>query len=221
MGVYKEGDFYPINALRNLALEHASTDYVFLTDIDFLPSPHAVSSLAASTRSLLLSHPLRALVVPAFETHQYKVADLPESKAEIVKRLDLGTVLTFRYQDWPRGHEATNFVRWRTSTQPYSVAWTEAFEPYVVVHRSSVPNFDTRFVGFGWNKVSHMMRLASEGWEFVVLPDVFLLHLPHAPSLDITRFRADSSYRACLDALKHNFTTELEEKKRNAINENL
>ena len=163
----------------------------------------------------------RALVVPAFESQQYKVANLPGSKAEVVKRLDLGTLLTFRYHDWPQGHEATNFVRWRTSTQPYSVAWTEAFEPYVVVHRNSVPKFDTRFVGFGWNKVSHMMRLASEGWEFVVLPDVFLLHLPHAPSLDITRFRADASYRSCLDALKHNFTRELEEKKRNAINENL
>ena len=159
--------------------------------------------------------------MPAFETQQYKVANLPGSKAEVVKRLDLGTLLTFRYHDWPQGHEATNFVRWRTSTQPYSVAWAEAFEPYVVVHRNSVPTFDTRFVGFGWNKVSHMMRLASEGWEFVVLPDVFLLHLPHAPSLDITRFRADATYRSCLHALKHNFTRELEEKKRKAINENL
>ena len=57
---YKEGNLYPINALRNLALEQAATDYVFLTDIDFLPSTYAVSSLAASTRSLLLSRPLRS-----------------------------------------------------------------------------------------------------------------------------------------------------------------
>ena len=180
------------------------------------------------------------------------MSNLPESKAEVVKRLDLGTLLTFRYHDrviivvmvvmvvavfmvvifvmvimvfryhdWPQGHEATNFVRWRTSTQPYVVDFAEAFEPYVVVHRTSVPNFDTRFVGFGWNKVSHTMRLDAEGWEFVVLPDVFLLHLPHAPSLEITRFRADSSYRACLDALKQNFRRELEEKKQNMKNENL
>ena len=61
--MYKEGNFYPINTLRNLALEHTETDYVFLTDIDFLPSPHAVSILAASTRSLLVSHPLRLVRV--------------------------------------------------------------------------------------------------------------------------------------------------------------
>lgn len=35
--VYKEGQFYPINLLRNVALANAQTPYVFLTDIDFLP----------------------------------------------------------------------------------------------------------------------------------------------------------------------------------------
>lgn len=35
--VYKEGQFYPINLLRNVALANTQTPYVFLTDIDFLP----------------------------------------------------------------------------------------------------------------------------------------------------------------------------------------
>jgi len=30
-------DFYPINLLRNVALENVVTPYVFLSDIDFLP----------------------------------------------------------------------------------------------------------------------------------------------------------------------------------------
>ena len=29
--------FYPVNYLRNIALEQANTPYVFLSDIDFLP----------------------------------------------------------------------------------------------------------------------------------------------------------------------------------------
>lgn len=35
--VYKEGQLYPVNLLRNVALRNAQTPYVFLSDIDFLP----------------------------------------------------------------------------------------------------------------------------------------------------------------------------------------
>lgn len=35
--VYKEGQFYPVNLLRNVAMKHISTPYMFLSDIDFLP----------------------------------------------------------------------------------------------------------------------------------------------------------------------------------------
>ncbi|KAH7968110.1 hypothetical protein HPB52_005827 [Rhipicephalus sanguineus] len=35
--VYKDGTFYPVNMLRNVALQQVNTPFVFLTDIDFLP----------------------------------------------------------------------------------------------------------------------------------------------------------------------------------------
>lgn len=209
--VYKEGNFYPINLLRNLALDHVSTDYVFLSDIDFLPSQGIVSSLIMSTNNLLKDHPKRALVIPALESQRYKLNQFPTSKAEVVKRLDLGELFTFRQHDWAQGHEATNFVRWRTSTQPYSVRWKTNYEPYVVVSKDVV-RYDTRFVGFGWNKVSHMLALFAEKYELVVLPDVFIIHIPHAPSMEIMRYRGDLHYRACLDTLKKEFQKELEAK---------
>lgn len=34
----------------------------------------------------------------------------------------------------------------------YKVEWKQDFEPYIVV-KKDVPEYDTRFVGFGWNKV--------------------------------------------------------------------
>ena len=42
------------------------------------------------------------------------------------------------------------------------VEWSPDYEPYIVV-RSDVPLYDTQFVGFGWNKVSHIMRLDAMG----------------------------------------------------------
>lgn len=42
------------------------------------------------------------------------------------------------------------------------IQWEEDFEPYVVV-RSNVSRYDKRFVGFGWNKVTHIMELQAQG----------------------------------------------------------
>jgi glycosyltransferase-like protein LARGE len=39
------------------------------------------------------------------------------------------------------------------------------------------------------------MELEAQGFEFVVLPNGFIVHMPHAPSLDIAKFRSSSQYR--------------------------
>ena len=71
------------------------------------------------------------LIVPAFETERYRSDDLPDSKADLLKQLDVGEIITFRGRVWPQGHEATNFQKWRGSTQPYTVKWNTDFEPYI------------------------------------------------------------------------------------------
>ncbi|MBJ7883164.1 hypothetical protein JEM65_21320 [Gelidibacter salicanalis] len=76
----------------------------------------------------------------------------------------------------------------------FQANWEPNFEPYVVVPRN-VSRYDPRFVGFGWNKVSHIVELHAQGCEFIVLPNVFMIHLPHAPSLDIVRFRSSNNLR--------------------------
>eukprot|EP00092_Neocalanus_flemingeri_P000772 GFUD01000821.1.p1 GENE.GFUD01000821.1~~GFUD01000821.1.p1 ORF type:complete len:719 (-),score=183.27 GFUD01000821.1:221-2377(-) len=209
--VYKESDFYPVNFLRNLALDHAVTEYVFLSDVDFLPSLDMARTLQTSITNLLLNQPQRVLIVPAFESQRYKAAHFPDTKAELVKKLDLGEMFTFRFHDWPAGHAATNFVKWRTSTTPYTVGWKRDFEPYIVGRKGMV-RYDTRFLGFGWNKVSHIMALYAEKYEFVVLPDVFIIHQPHSPSMEIGRYRTSQAYRDCLQRLKDEFIEELEQR---------
>lgn len=66
-----------------------------------------------------------------------------------------------RYHVWTKGHAPTNFAKWRTATTPYRVQWEADFEPYVMVRRDS-PEYDRRFVGFGWNKVAHIMELDAQ-----------------------------------------------------------
>lgn len=47
--------------------------------------------------------------------------------------------------------------------------------------------------------------LCPQEYEFVVLPNAYMIHMPHAPSFDITKFRSNKQYRACLKILKEEF----------------
>ncbi|XP_031229446.1 LARGE xylosyl- and glucuronyltransferase 2 isoform X5 [Mastomys coucha] len=178
------------------------------------PRPYDVTLVAqlsmdrASIEQLELgSRRKAALVVPAFETLHYRFS-FPNSKAELLTLLDAGSLYTFRYHEWPQGHLSTDYSRWREAQAPYRVQWSADYEPYVVVPRDC-PRYDPRFVGFGWNKVAHIIELDAQEYEFLVLPEAFSIHLPHAPSLDISRFRSSSTYRNCLQALKEEFHQDL------------
>ncbi|KAM5318148.1 xylosyl- and glucuronyltransferase LARGE2 isoform 1-T2 [Glossophaga mutica] len=206
--VYREGPLYPINQIRNVALAQALTPYVFLSDIDFLPAHSLYDYLRASIEQLRLGGGRKAaLVVPAFETLHYHFR-FPSSKAELLALLDAGALYTFRYHEWPRGHAPTDYARWREAQAPYRVQWAADYEPYVVVPRDC-PRYDPRFVGFGWNKVAHIVELDAQEYELLVLPEAFAIHLPHTPSLDISRFRSSTTYRDCLQALKEEFHQDL------------
>uniref|UniRef100_A0A8C7KLQ0 LARGE xylosyl- and glucuronyltransferase 1 n=1 Tax=Oncorhynchus kisutch TaxID=8019 RepID=A0A8C7KLQ0_ONCKI len=188
--VYKEGQFYPVNLLRNVAMRQVNTPYMFLSDIDFLPMYGLYEYLRKSVVQLDMANSKKALVVPAFETLRYRLS-YPKSKAELLSQLDMGTLFTFRYHVWTKGHAPTNFAKWRTATTPYRVQWEADFEPYVMVRRDS-PEYDRRF-------------LDAQEYEFVVLPNAYMIHMPHAPSFDITKFRSNKQYRVCLKTLKEEF----------------
>nr|KAF6465674.1 LARGE xylosyl- and glucuronyltransferase 2 [Rousettus aegyptiacus] len=206
--VYREGSLYPINQLRNVAMAQALTPYVFLSDIDLLPSYSLYDYLRASIEQLQLDSGRKAaLVVPAFETLHYHFS-FPNSKAELLALLDAGSLYTFRSHEWPRGYAPTDYARWREAQAPYHVQWAADYEPHVVVPRDC-PRYDPRFVGFGWNRVAHIVELDAQEYELLVLPEAFTIHLPHTPSPDISRFRSSPTYRDCLQTLKDEFHQDL------------
>ncbi|CAB3225466.1 unnamed protein product [Arctia plantaginis] len=200
---------YPVNYLRNVALENVNTPYVFLMDVDFVPMPGLYEHLRNAIQLVNPYPQKKCLVVAAFESQRYRTSP-PRSKAALLARL-ASDVAPFRAREWPRGHRATDYARWADATAPYEVEWQSDYEPYLVVHRS-IPKYDTRFSGFGWNKVSHSVELRAQGYRAVVLPGAFVLHTPHAPSHDITAFRADPHYRICLALLKQEFMDDLKRK---------
>jgi len=174
---------YPVNALRNVAMDESPSDLVFLLDVDFLCSRGLQEQLLTcpgGLRNYLKSQrsDSRVLVVPAFEL---KVQDesasrgLPEDFATLQSCKD--TVLPFHVEHFPAGHRATNFSRWTRLVQhshserpwAFDVNYEEFFEPYIVFDRTQAPRFDERFRGYGLNKCSFSRHCHSLGFKFAVL----------------------------------------------------
>lgn len=53
------------------------------------------------------------------------------------------------------------------------------------------------------------MPLCPQEYELLVLPNAFMIHMPHAPSFDISKFRLNAGYRGCLQTLREEFHQDL------------
>ena len=195
--VYKEGVhmYYPANLLRLVALENAQTSHIFLNDIDFLPSFGLYAHLRETVTEFNLSHAV--MVVPAFETysdpHNFT---FPQSKSALLEMVAENVVFQFHRDEYIRGHAPTDYTRWAKAREVYEIQWQPHYEPYLVTSRNITP-LDTRFVSRDFNKVSHIELLYYQRYKFYVMPDVFILHLPHALSSDAKKEKVNERHREC------------------------
>lgn len=90
--------------------------------------------------------------------------------------------LTPHTADWLQGHAPTDYRRWFAAKEPYSIKFDEGYEPWFIVDRFQNPFYDEVFRGYGWNKVSHVVNVHNQGYEFQVHPTGFLIHRQHAHS---------------------------------------
>lgn len=180
---------YPINQLRNVALDFAMSDNVWLLDVDFVPSDFSYERIRAHAATLAtpLSQPT-AVVIPAFEV--FGDTRAPRDHGSLKQLFDEGTCTGFHVGHFPQGHRATDFSRFFSLEgsfgQSYNVEYEECFEPYVVVRRALCPRYDERFRGYGHNKIQHLFSMHVEGFSFKVAADAFVVSEPHAPSASWT-----------------------------------
>lgn len=206
---------YPVNTLRNVAMEEAASDLVFVLDVDFIPSCGLHDTLVSHEQSLdaFLTPDgdlPRALVIPAFEVQESDTAPATVSNGATCRRptrlprnygdlSGLGTKASgFHTGHFPKGHRATNFTQWSDLVQSthedrpwsYAVQYEEFFEPYVVLSRKHAPRFDERFRGYGLNKCSFLRHCHALGFRFEVLAQdahfVVAAEHPHSPSWEHT-----------------------------------
>ncbi|KAL4446810.1 hypothetical protein ABPG77_008054 [Micractinium sp. CCAP 211/92] len=188
VGSVDQVGLYPVNALRNKALQLSQTEIVLLLDADFLPN-RALSDLIHDPMHYdqlrRVTGYRQGIVLPAFETIDdgeegrntaLKAIKSRDSLQELFKR---GELRGFHMDHYNRGHRATDHSRWFETNISYRIPYEEGFEPYVLVQRRFVPWYDERFKGYRKNKVVHLMHMFRLGLEFASTPHGYVVHSPH------------------------------------------
>ncbi|KAK2157559.1 hypothetical protein LSH36_189g06082 [Paralvinella palmiformis] len=134
--IFKRHVFYPINYVRNVAIRETKTPFYVMIDVDFAAQPTLYQDIIRYIRKLKPNEK-KVFVIPVFET-PYKHYSLPVIKEQLVKDLDANLLIPYHQVpgSWTKGHERTNYDKWRISRDIYEVQWEFGYEPYVVVPTS-------------------------------------------------------------------------------------
>lgn len=197
---------FPINELRNLAIEHASSTHVFLSDVDIIPSANLQDTFLALP-NFILRDTMHALIVPLFETpfksipcsQWYDCIEETEvytrlSKQDLRWCLQFGGCKNLGFKDFNK------FVDASWDSLPLSNYSTPLFcwdnpnqEPFLIVAKTQqLPRFNPTFIDYGYNRIEWVAHLRYAGYRFSVLSHAWGFHLRHEKSFYALKSREKS-----------------------------
>ncbi|CAK8685198.1 unnamed protein product [Clavelina lepadiformis] len=183
---YALGDIpYPHNTLRNVAKKAVKTRYMFLLDVDIMPS--------RKVREIFLNHLYNmksrkdatnttvpqnvVFVTPAFEIEES--VSIPTTKQELAWLYKNGMIRAFHAETCPMCHKPTRYEDWLgvsdTEVTAFEVEWSQSWEPFYISH-VNVPEHDERFKQYGYDRISQVCELYVSGHSFVLLANAFVVH---------------------------------------------
>lgn len=174
---------YPYNVLRNMAMREAESDYVLALDVDFVTEgyPRLVELVRENNKVREALHSNRLLVLPAFENTKVgaEAVAIPQSKADVIKMVEVGLVTPFEMHVFPPGHKPTNFSKYYQNETDvlYDIEYQLNFEPYFLAYRHGLPRYWNDFRSFFYNKCSYFVEAHLMGYKFSVLRDFFVFHM--------------------------------------------
>ncbi|KAM0724864.1 Beta-1,4-glucuronyltransferase 1 [Formica fusca] len=207
---------YPQNHMRNLARKNCQTDYVFLTDVDIVPSFNLTAALDEFLRSDNCDK--CAYVIPTYELDTRM--RFPQNKTELIRLARKGLARPFHQKVFIHNQFATNFTRWLQDVSPthkyhenvrtgkiyvsHDVTNFEfLYEPFYVA-KDIAPSHDERFMGYGYTRNTQVYEMYVTGYQFKVLSPVFTGHwgLQTRKSRPAWRERQNSANRKQFETFK-------------------
>lgn len=179
---------YPQNHMRNLARKNCQTDYVFLTDVDIVPSFNLTVVLDEFLRNDNCDK--CAYVIPTYELDTR--VRFPPNKTELIRLARKGLARPFHQKVFIHNQFATNFTRWLQDASPNHIHYENVktgkvyishdvtnfeflYEPFYVA-KDIVPPHDERFMGYGYTRNTQVYEMYVTGYQFKVLSPVFTGH---------------------------------------------
>jgi hypothetical protein len=201
---------YPINTLRNVAVNVTQSEFGLFLDVDFVVSATADEAWRAFRAAGFGERARRrrcAFIVPAFEWVNGP-STLPSTKAGLVDAVDDGVLQQVHAKKYALAHNAINYTRWLATDAAYAIRYQHEFEPYFVARIAGLPPWDERFVGYGYDKVVHVLTLAVMEFEMLVQPSLFIVHYDHkvakwSSASSMLRLRVYQNYYTALQELRH------------------
>jgi len=155
---------YPNNLLRNVATDAAISDYIFVVDIDMIPSSGLFSQFREFIGKQAADRKL-AFVVPVFELHLR--SEMPADRDALLQKWNNGMIQPFYREVCWKCQRYTDYDLWRNLTLKqmgqinvaYVVEWHDPWEPFYIVDQKA-PKYDEKFKNYGFNRISQVRYIS-------------------------------------------------------------
>ncbi|KAL6058313.1 Glycosyltransferase-like 1B, variant 2 [Balamuthia mandrillaris] len=126
---------YPVNTLRNVAMNRSRTGHALVLDVDFVTSFGARDNLRKMWMQLHIPH--TAFVVPAFEMPNVDLLSMPQTKEKLVEMARNGYIKQVHRDKWYPAHGPTNYAKWYVSKEAYDIKHQKDYEPYMLLRKDA------------------------------------------------------------------------------------
>ena len=185
---------YPINLLRQIAVDCVKTEWLYVTEGDMLTIPNAHQIILDSWQDMMAAyskHSGAGFVVPLYKARTPmdgdQVQTFPKNRQELItKRI---SEVYQRSGDVFHNQRLTDFEGWENVPHgsanylPYHRSGIESMicdpgrepeqEPYYIVKKSDLAPYNVLFAGMWWDKTTQIIDACNCGLAFVLHPDLF------------------------------------------------
>jgi len=163
--LYSAQDTYPINILRNRAVQRVTTELALSSDLYTLPNLGLYDYLTANYDHLVKMSNTMVYALPIFymneeEGDDFKMLASKEELLEGIRNKKIVDKLGMNETDWFEAMEKYKVQNWN--------------EPYLIVSLRYVPLFDERVL-YRSDPLQWNYHLAVLGYEYTLLPHHFLI----------------------------------------------